>query len=98
VAQQTDVYKKIVKKYIKDAEEYFQKCKVIPDTGDLAGCIFDFWQNDACIDLTDDDYRGLMTALGFDFEDEYDNEESEGDKPDTNTPPAFQFGPVPGQV
>lgn len=63
-----NVYKKIVKKYRKDAEEYFRKAKVIPDTGDLAGCIYDFWENDNGYSLTDDDYTGLLEALGFDFE------------------------------
>jgi hypothetical protein len=99
MAQKTNVFTKVVEKYRKDAQNYFERCGVIPDIGDLAGCIFDYWKEDSCIDLTDDDYKGLLEALGFDFEEDTDEDDTQentcpGCQP-SNTPPAFKVGPVP---
>lgn len=67
-------YKKIVRQYGKDADQHFQQCKVIPDAGDLAYCIMEFWNEDTGADFQDDDWRGLFEALGG-VSDEEDNDE-----------------------
>ena len=57
------VYKNVVKKYLKDAWAHYDKCKVIPDNEDLAGCIVEFWSDDLGFDYTDEHYDGIFKAL-----------------------------------
>lgn len=58
---------KAADKYLKQAHEYFQKCKVIPDAGDLALYIVDMLRDDGST-ITDDEYMEIFKYLGGEVE------------------------------
>jgi hypothetical protein len=61
--RQIKVYKGIIKKYIGDAEKHFQRCKLVPDNEDLAGCICDFWDQDSPVDVEEWQYNNLLSVM-----------------------------------
>ena len=58
-------YQSVVDQYKEDAEKYFATAKVVPDNGDMAYCIIDFWNDDRGVVGGEDEaeFRGIYKAL-----------------------------------